>query len=282
MDLESCHTRNENRILDLNWLNLILMAGVGVVAGFYGAVLGLGGGILLVPVLTLFFKIPIHTAIGTSLLCVIATSSAAATTYVQNKLTDVRLGMTLELATTLGAICGGVIAGLINWNILSILFSFLLLYSALSMLSKKEKKEENLTGQNSVSSYQVQNLPAGLGLSFLAGNFSGLLGIGGGIIKVPAMYLFMKIPLKVATATSNFMIGVTACASAFIYYFRGDINLLISGISILGVFLGAQIGSRIIHKIKTNYIRIAFILVLFYLCLEMFFKGMKIHFLFFG
>jgi uncharacterized membrane protein YfcA len=244
------------------------MAGVGVIAGLYGAILGLGGGILLVPALTLFFKVPIHTA--------------AATTYVQNKLTDVRLGLTLELATTSGAIMGGIIAGLINWNILSILFSFLLLYSALSMLSKKEKKRENSTPQGSVSEYKVQNLPAGLGLSFLAGNFSGLLGIGGGIIKVPAMYLFMKIPLKAATATSNFMIGVTACASAFIYYFRGDINLLVSGISVLGVFLGAQTGSRIIHKIKTDYIRIAFILVLFYLCLEMFFKGMKIHFLFFS
>ena len=269
------------------------MAGVGVVAGFFGAVLGLGGGILLVPALTLFFKIPIHTAIGTSLLCVIATSSAAATTYVQNRLTDVRLGMTLELATTLGAICGGVIAGLFSRDLLSIIFSFLLLYSAVSMLSKKESKGVQSCGSvsglnastsesTSIPTYQIQNLPAGLGLSFLAGNFSGLLGIGGGIIKVPAMYLFMKVPLKIATATSNFMIGVTACASAFIYYFRGDIDLLVSGISILGVFLGAQIGSRIIHKIKTNYIRIAFILVLFYLCLEMFFKGMKIHFLFFG
>ena len=269
------------------------MAGMGVLAGLYGAILGLGGGILLVPALTLFFKVPIHTAIGTSLLCVIATSSAAATTYVQNRLTDVRLGMTLELATTLGAICGGIVAGLINWNILSILFSFLLLYSALSMLYKREGRDVQSCGSvsglnapttesNAIPLYQVHNLPAGLGLSFLAGNFSGLLGIGGGIIKVPAMYLFMKTPLKIATATSNFMIGVTACASAFIYYFRGDINLLISGISILGVFLGAQIGSRIIHKIKTNYIRVAFILVLFYLCLEMFFKGMKIHFLFFG
>ena len=262
-------------------------------AGFYGAILGLGGGVLLVPVLTLFFKVPIHTAIGTSLLCVIATSSMAATNYVQNKLANVRLGMTLELATTLGAICGGVLAGLINWDILCIIFSFLLLYSALSMLSKKESRGVQLNApiieSGSVPSpldpnleYQVQNLPAGLGLSFLAGNFSGLLGIGGGIVKVPAMYLFMKIPLKIATATSNFMIGVTACAGAFIYYLRGDINLLVSGISILGIFLGAEIGSRIIYKIKTNYMRIAFILVLFYLCLEMFFKGIKIHFLFFG
>jgi len=253
-----------------------------VLAGFYGAILGLGGGVLLVPVLTLFFKVPIHTAIGTSLLCVIATSSTAATNYVQNKLADVRLGMTLELATTTGAICGGIIAGLVNWNILSVIFSFLLLYSALSMLSKKENREDKSAESSSVPSYQVQNLPAGLGLSFLAGNFSGLLGIGGGIVKVPAMYLFMNVPLKIATATSNFMIGVTACAGAFIYYFRGDINLLVSGISILGIFLGAEIGSRVIHKIKTNYIRIAFILVLFYFCLEMFFKGMKMHFLFFG
>jgi hypothetical protein len=149
-------------------------------------------------------------------------------------------------------------------------------------MSKKEKIEDKSTEPGSVSSYQVQNLPAGLGFSFLAGNFSGLLGIGGGIIKVPAMYLFMGIPLKVATATSNFMIGVTACASAFIYYFRGDIDILISGISILGIFLGADLGSRMIHKIKTEHIRIALIVVLFYLCLEMFLKGIKVHFLFLG
>lgn len=251
-------------------------------AGFYGAVLGLGGGVLLVPALALFFKVPIHTAIGTSLLCVIATSSTAATNYVQNRLADVRLGMTLELATTIGAICGGVLAGLFRGNALSIIFSFILLYSALSMLSKKEKSEDRSSEAGYVSSYQVQNLPAGLGLSFLAGNFSGLLGIGGGIIKVPAMYLFMKVPLKVATATSNFMIGVTACAGAFVYYLRGDIDLLISGISILGIFLGADLGSRMIHQIKTEYIKIAFIVVLFYLCLEMFFKGIKVHFLFLG
>ncbi len=251
-------------------------------AGFFGAVLGLGGGVLLVPALTLFLKVPIHTAIGTSLLCVIATSSTAATNYVQNKLADVRLGMTLELSTTTGAICGGVIAGLFKGNVLSIIFSLLLLYSALSMLSKKEKIEDKSTEPGSVSSYQVQNLPAGLGFSFLAGNFSGLLGIGGGVIKVPAMYLFMGVPLKVATATSNFMIGVTACAGALVYYLRGDIDILISGISILGIFLGAHLGSRMIHKIKTEYIRIAFIIVLFYLCLEMFLKGIKVHFLFLG
>jgi hypothetical protein len=190
--------------------------------------------------------------------------------------------MTLELATTLGAICGGVIAGLFKSNILSVIFSLLLLYSASSMLSKKEKIEDKSTEPGSVPSYQIKNLPAGLGFSFLAGNFSGLLGIGGGIIKVPAMYLFMGVPLKVATATSNFMIGVTACAGAFVYYLRGDIDILISGVSILGIFLGAEIGSRMIHRIKTEYIRIAFILVLFYLCLEMFLKGIKVHFLFLG
>ncbi|MDH4223879.1 MAG: sulfite exporter TauE/SafE family protein [candidate division Zixibacteria bacterium] len=274
----------------MNWINLILMAGVGVLAGLYGSILGLGGGVLLVPILTLFFKIPIHSAIGTSLLCVIATSSTAATSYVQNKLADVRLGMTLELATTLGAICGGIIAGFFHGNVLSVIFSFILLYSAISMLSKKENENKDMqlssngTMRNAPTgtSYQVKNLPAGLGLSFLAGNFSGLLGIGGGVIKVPAMYLFMGIPLKIATATSNFMIGVTACAGAFIYYFRGDIDILISGISILGIFLGARIGSRIIYKIKTEYIRIAFIIILFYLFLEMFFKGIKVTFLIFG
>lgn len=252
----------------------------GVIAGVFGSLLGLGGGILIIPMLTLLFHLPIHQAIGTSLVCVIATSTGAAMVYVENKKSDIRLGMSLELATTLGAIVGGLIAGLINQKTLTILFSALLIYTAY-MMSKKKKK--TVAEQNNVTtaSYQVVHLPWGMGASFVAGNLSGLLGVGGGIIKVPAMYLLMKVPLKIATATSNFMIGVTATASAFIYYFRGDVNILITGFTTLGVFLGAIIGSNLSNRIKTEHLKWIFVVVLIYLSVKMLFQGINLHFLIF-
>jgi uncharacterized membrane protein YfcA len=261
---------------------LFMMLG-GIVVGIFGSLLGLGGGVLIIPMLTLIFDVPIHTAIGTSFLCVIATSSGAATHYVQQRLTDIRLGMTLELATTIGAIVGGLIAGILARDTLSVIFSFLLFYTAGSMLLKKSHEEVSRDSHspNPSENYQVRRLPLGMGASFFAGNVSGLLGIGGGVIKVPAMYLLMNVPLKVATATSNFMLGVTASASCFIYYFRGDVNLSISGATVVGVFLGATVGSRLLQVIKTSILKRIFVVVVFYLALKMFFKGMDLHFLFF-
>lgn len=255
----------------------------GIVVGVFGSLLGLGGGVLIIPMLTLMFDIPIHTAIGTSFLCVIATSSGAATHFVQQRLTDIRLGMTLELATTIGAILGGLLAGILARDALSVIFSLLLFYTAWSMLLKKSPDEP--PGKNEkgdlCADYQIRRLPLGMVASFFAGNASGLLGIGGGVIKVPAMYLLMNVPLKVATATSNFMLGVTASASCFIYYFRGDVNLSISGATVVGVFLGAAIGSRLLELVKTSILKKIFVLVLFYLALKMFLKGIDSHFLIF-
>ena len=257
---------------------LFMMLG-GIVVGIFGSLLGLGGGVLIIPMLTLIFNIPIHTAIGTSFLCIIATSSGAATHYVQQRLTDIRLGMTLELATTVGAIIGGLIAGILARNTLSVIFSFLLVYTGLSMLQKKTSDEVGDKKGNPDENYQVKRMPLGMLASFFAGNVSGLLGIGGGVIKVPAMYLLMDVPLKTATATSNFMLGVTASASCFIYYFRGDVNLSISGATVIGVFLGAVIGSRLLQVIKTSVLKRIFVVVVVYLALKMFFKGMDLHFL---
>jgi len=263
------------------------MAIGGLIAGLFGSVLGLGGGVLIIPMLTLVFGVPMKEAVGTSLICVIATSCGAASLYVKKHLADIRLGMTLELATTIGAIVGGLVAGIIKPEVLAILFSLLLFYVALSMIRKRavgdpaKGGEQNQEGNSAIpKNYQITNLPLGMGASFFAGNISGLLGVGGGVIKVPTMYLLMGVPLKIATATSNFMIGVTATAGAFVYYARGEVDLFVSGSTMMGVFLGALIGSRILHLIKTEYLKKAFIIVLLYLSLEMLFKGLHLRFLF--
>ncbi len=263
------------------------MAIGGLIAGLFGSLLGLGGGVLIIPMLTLVFDIPMKEAVGTSLICVIATSCGAASLYVKKHLADIRLGMTLELATTIGAVVGGLVAGIIKPEVLAVLFSFLLLYIALSMTRKRavgdpaKGGKENQEGDSSIQrDYQVANLPLGMGASFFAGNLSGLLGVGGGVVKVPTMYLLMRVPLKIAAATSNFMIGVTASAGAFVYYARGEVDLFVSGSTMIGVFLGALIGSRMLHLIKTEYLKKAFIIVLLYLSVEMLFKGLNLRFLF--
>ncbi len=255
------------------------MAIGGLIAGLFGSLLGLGGGVLIIPMLTLVFGIPMKEAVGTSLICVIATSSGAASLYVKKHMADIRLGMTLELATTIGAIVGGLVAGIIKPEVLAILFSLLLAYIAFSMTRKRAEKNLEADSSNP-EDYQVNNLPLGMGASFFAGNISGLLGVGGGVIKVPTMYLLMGVPLKVAAATSNFMIGVTATAGAFVYFARGEVDLLVSGSTMIGVFLGALIGSRMLHLIKTEYMKRAFIIVLLYLSLEMLLKGLNLGFLF--
>lgn len=260
--------------------DLLLMMLGGVFAGLFGSVLGLGGGILIIPMLTLLFGLPMREAIGVSLVCVIATSSGAASLFVKRRLCDMRLGMTLELATTLGAIAGGIIAGIMNPQILSVLFSVLLMYTAWSMLHKKEEVTELGNAGQVEAAYKPTHLPLGMGASFLAGNVSGLLGVGGGVVKVPVMYLLMKVPLKIAAATSNFMIGVTASAGAFVYFSRGEVHPLIAGSTMLGVFVGASCGSRLLPKIKAGLVKKAFVLVLVYLSLEMLAKGLGLHLFF--
>jgi len=254
----------------------VLTFAIAMVVGVLGSMLGIGGGVLLIPMLTLFLGVPIKTAIGATIVSVIATSSAAGAVYVGRGLTHTRLGMVLEVATTLGALAGGVTAVLLSGRVLQGIFGLVLLYVVYSMgrLPKEETTvapagimdtsfTDPLTGEE--VTYGIHQLPLGLGASFLAGNISGLLGIGGGIIKVPVMVLVMGIPLKAAIATSNFMIGVTAATSALIYYGRGYINPQVAIPTALGILIGAQLGPRLSGRMRTMTLKRLFqgLLVIF-------------------
>jgi uncharacterized protein len=248
-----------------------LLVALGFFAGLLGALTGIGGGVLLSPILALHFGIPIREAIGTSLVAVITTSAASSSVHLQRHTTDIRLGMTLELATAFGAAVMAYLVGYFNRNVLEGLFAAFLLYSAISILVKggKIKSEEELStaanGEVVIPPYEPQRYPLGLGASLVAGALSGLLGIGGGPIKVPVMYIFMNVPLMVATATSNFMIGVTAAASAIVYYRRGDILVQYAAPLAVGVFLGSLLGARLVARIHTRFVVYLLVAVMLYL-----------------
>jgi uncharacterized protein len=248
-----------------------LLVILGFFAGLLGALTGIGGGVLLTPILALHFGIPIRQAIGTSLVAVITTSAASSSVHLQRHTTDIRLGMTLELATSLGAAVMAYLVGYFNRNALEGLFAGFLLYSAITILVKggKVKPEEPapaaVDGQVVIPPYEPQRYPLGLGASLVAGALSGLLGIGGGPIKVPVMYLFMNVPLMVATATSNFMIGVTAAASAIVYYRRGDILVEDAAPLAVGVFLGSLLGARLCPRIHTKIVVYLLVGIMLYL-----------------
>lgn len=250
-------------------LEALLIAVVGLLVGGLGSMLGIGGGVLLIPLLTGLFGIPIKVAIGASIVSVIATSSAAGAVYVGRGLSHIRLGMVLEIATTLGALAGGITAVLLSPRLLEGLFAAVLIYVVYSMRQlPKETGQALPTGLLDTSytdpatgrtvTYGVRNLSLGMGASFLAGNVSGLLGIGGGIIKVPMMSLLMGLPLRAAIATSNFMIGVTAAASAVIYYQRGFLDPGIAIPTALGVLIGSQVGTRIGSKVRSHWLKLLF------------------------
>lgn len=264
---------------------------ISIAAGIFGSILGLGGGIIITPALTLLFGIDIRYAIGASIVSVIATSSGAAVAYIRDKITNMRIGMFLEIATTIGAITGAFISGLINPKYLYVIFGVMLLYSALAMLKKKgqelpsdvvthpvaEKLRLNGEYYDKVLkqnvSYKVAGVYGGFSMMYAAGVISGLLGIGSGIFKVMAMDLFMKLPLKVSSATSNFMIGVTAAASAGVYLLRGDIDPKIAAPVALGVLIGATAGTKIMQNLKSKTIRMLFIPVLAFVSIQMIIKG---------
>jgi uncharacterized membrane protein YfcA len=257
---------------------------VGLVVGVLGSMLGIGGGVLLIPLLTGLFGIPIKTAIGTSIVSVIATSSAAGAVYVERGLVHTRLAMTLEIATTLGAMAGGITAILLSPHLLAGIFSAALVYVVYSM-ARLPKEENNVapTGMLDTSfvnpfngelvTYGIRNLPMGLGASFLAGNISGLLGIGGGVVKVPIMSVVMGMPLRAAIGTSNFMIGITAATSAVIYYQHGYLDPSIAIPTVLGVLLGAQLGTRIGGRVKSQRLKQIFQWLLVIFAIEMFYKA---------
>jgi uncharacterized protein len=277
----------------------LLMVGGGALAGAFGSLLGLGGGVLLVPMLTLGFGLPLREAVGVSLISVIVTSSAAAGVYLERHVANLRLGMTLELFTATGALVGGSIAFLLDERLLSLLFGGLLLYVAATMAragfrsAPEEVVETDVPGADTVTGgsegsapapvttlerlsgpgYRVRRLGLGIVGATGAGLVSALLGIGGGIIKVPLMHLAMGVPFRVATATSNMMIGITAAASAVIYLIRGGIDPYVAGPTAIGVFLGATVGSRLGHRVDLRYLRLLFVVVLVYLALQMLGRG---------
>ena len=249
----------------------ILLVVLGFLAGLLGALTGIGGGVLLTPILALHFGIPIRHAIGTSLVAVITTSAASSSVHLQRHTTDIRLGMTLELATSFGAAVTAYLVGYFNRSALEGLFAGFLLYSAITILRSggKFKPEDEppplVNGSTGIPPYQPKRYPLGLGASLLAGALSGLLGIGGGPIKVPVMFIFMNVPLMVATATSNFMIGVTAAASAIVYYRRGDILVPYAAPLAVGVFLGSLLGARLVPRIHTKVVVYLLVVIMFYL-----------------
>ncbi|MBD2680143.1 MULTISPECIES: sulfite exporter TauE/SafE family protein [Nostoc] len=273
----------------MNILEFSLLVWFGsFLAGFLGALTGLGGGVVIVPFLTLVFGVDIHYAIGASLVSVIATSSGAASAYVKEGYTNVRLGMFLEVATTFGAIFGAIVAAKISTGTLAVVFGIVLLYSA--YLSRQNPPEHlNNLPPNSLAirlqlngtyptptgeeSYHVRGVPFGFALMFVAGVLSGLLGIGSGALKVLAMDRIMHIPFKVSTTTSNFMIGVTAAASAGIYLNRGYIDPGLAMPVMLGVLFGALLGARVLVRARVKLLRNIFSVVILVLAVEMIYKG---------
>jgi uncharacterized protein len=263
-----------------------------LVAGLVGSLLGLGGGIIVVPVLTLLMGLNIRYAIGASIVSVIATSSGAAAGYVREHMTNLRVAMLLEIGTTTGALTGAYLAGKIPQRGLYIVFGVLMGYSALAMFKKRHGSQDNVPpdaladklklhdeyfdqSMSEIIRYRVTNTKLGLLLMYIAGVVSGLLGIGSGALKVPAMDLAMRLPIKVSTATSNFMIGVTAAASAGVYFARGDIDPFVAAPVATGVLIGATAGSTLLGKLQNNTIRILFVIVLLWISEEMLRKGIR-------
>jgi len=270
-------------------MTFLILIIIGVVVGMFGAMLGIGGGVLIVPLLVLGLHMQIHTAIAASLISVIATSCATATMTTGEELVNVRLGMFLETSTTLGAIAGAFVSVFLPFNALAIIFIAVILLSGLAMVRKRpsgtptygKRERDHKRGskgpggagqdgsagrpalassyydmaQKATIAYAPTNMGYGWGMSFFAGLVSGIIGIGGGVIKVPAMNVLMKVPIKVAAATSNFMIGVTAVASAFVFYTRGLVDVIPTAALLLGVFPGSIIGFRLAFRAQRSYLR---------------------------
>ncbi|MBJ6762052.1 sulfite exporter TauE/SafE family protein [Corallococcus sp. H22C18031201] len=250
-------------------MTVLLLMAAGGLAGGLGALLGIGGGIVLVPVLVLGFGIPMEQAVPASLMCVVANSCAAAASYVENKLSDIRLGLTLELATVLGAIVGGLVAAYVAEATVAIVFGLFTLYVALQMLLVRAPRQEPMTAAN----YVPSNYPLGISGSFVAGGLSALLGVGGGPLKVPLMAYGMRVPFKVASATSNLMIGVTGAASVAAYAWRGHLDLTLVSPLVVGVLGGAVVGSRLMPKVPTAVLKKLFAGVLLGVAGQMLWKG---------
>jgi uncharacterized membrane protein YfcA len=275
-------------------LELVELLLVSILAGFIGAMFGLGGGILIVPFLTLVEGVPVPLAVGASIVSVVATSSSSAATYVRDHLTNIRLGMFLEIGAVAGAITGAFVAVYLPAAALLILFGVLLLYTTAVMIRgrrldfpsgvspDKAAQRLSLGGEyeelstNVSVKYEVTRTPLTLSITYFAGIVSALLGVGGGIINVPTMNLVSKIPFKAASATSNFMIGVTAAASSSVYLFRGDVNPLLTAPLIIGVAGGAIIGTKVLKVTPPAQVKIAFGVLLAAISVLMILKGLNL------
>ena len=272
---------------------------IAVLAGFLGSLVGLGGGIIITPALTILFGFDIKYAIGASIVAVIATSSGSAIAFVKDHVSNMRVGMLLEVFTTAGGVVGALMAGVFSSKLLYIFFSLILLNSFYGMLKKtglitKLKKEEEKVENDKYADkyklnstyydkatgktvkYNVTNVPQGSLVMFGAGFASGLLGIGSGAFKVVALDTYMKLPIKVSTATSNFMMGVTATASALIYFFNGTINPAVAAPIAIGTLIGSRTGAKVMQRLDAKYIRYIFLPILLFTIINMLLKGLGV------
>lgn len=270
-------------------LEFTALIGAGsLLAGFLGALTGLGGGVVVVPMLTLLFHVDIHYAIGAALVSVIATSSGAAAAYVREGYSNIRVGMFLEIATTMGALVGAALVLYLHASVIAVIFGIVLIYSAYASFRQGPHSTEDLgpdriatwlrmdstyPSGGRMESYHVRGVPMGFALMFVAGVLSGLLGIGSGAVKVLAMDKAMKLPFKVSTTTSNFMIGVTAAAGAGIYLSRGYIDPSLAMPVMLGVLAGSLAGARVLAGAQVRILRIVFAIVIGALAVEMIYSG---------
>lgn len=274
------------------WEIIILFLGA-ISAGLLGSLTGLGGGVIIIPLLTLGFGVPMHYAIGASLISVIGTSSGAAVAFVKEGFTNMRIGMFLEIATTSGAIAGALVSGMLNPNTIGIIFaSILLLTVILNLKGKPDHQEPLIKGsleeklklygtfpdKGIVKTYAARNTIPGFFMMMFAGAMSGLLGIGSGALKVLAMDNMMRLPFKVSTTTSNFMIGVTAVASSLIYFQRGEIIPVIVAPVLVGVVVGSFIGSKTLMVSKTKKLKTFFAIVITILSVYMMYNGIRNNF----
>jgi uncharacterized membrane protein YfcA len=282
--------------VDVSLVTVAALAVLGIVAGWLGAIIGIGGGIVIVPVLVLAFGFDIRIAVATSLVAVVATSTAAGSAYVGKGTANMRLGMTLEVATTIGGLVGGLVAVLIAPSVLSGLFAGLMVFTAVLVgrrgdavdasdeLAPAPEDREAAVGWEEpgalagafyddrvgrLVTYRADRVAVGGAISLLAGTVSGMLGVGGGFIKVPAMTEGMRVPIKVAAATSNFMIGVTAIASLFVYFARGYVHPYTVVPVALGVVAGATLGAATSSKVHPSLLRRILVVVLVFVALQM-------------
>jgi uncharacterized membrane protein YfcA len=261
---------------------LVFAAAMG--AGVFGSLVGVGGGIMLVPLLTVALGVDIKHAIAASLLGVIAVSTAGAATYLQSGLVDRRLGLTLLLATASGGIVGGYVAGLLDARVLAATFGLVLVFVAIQMLRGRRATPVELVGEptglefessyvepmtGEQVAYRARRVGVGTAISLVAGAISGLLGVGGGIVNVPTMNLVMGIPIRVALTTSTYMLGATAGASAVIYFSRGLVDPLLAAPVVVGVFMGARVGARLAQRLPQHALQLLFVVVAAFFAVQM-------------